>query len=143
MTGLFPLKPYHVLIESLLNCVEYVDNWNNSHKKLNPCSFSSCRYPVVVKRFHLNPGTGGKGKYCGGDGVVRELLFRRPLTLSVLTERRVLAPYGMNGQLRIVKQFTNTFRPDNHSWLYPEMCLKKIKIKNRQWYIFVYHKVGS
>ncbi|XP_041376521.1 5-oxoprolinase-like [Gigantopelta aegis] len=55
------------------------------------------RYPVVVKRFDLNSGTGGKGKYCGGDGVVRELLFRKHLTLSVLTERRVLKPYGMNG----------------------------------------------
>ncbi|XP_050396145.1 5-oxoprolinase isoform X1 [Patella vulgata] len=55
------------------------------------------RYPVVVKCFHLNPGTGGQGLYCGGDGVVRELLFRRPFTLSVLTERRVFVPYGMNG----------------------------------------------
>lgn len=36
----------------------------------------------------------------GGDGVVRELLFRRPLTLSILTERRVFAPYGLEGQLR-------------------------------------------
>ncbi|CAL4060693.1 unnamed protein product, partial [Meganyctiphanes norvegica] len=31
----------------------------------------------------------------GGDGVVRELLFRRPLTLSILTERRVFAPFGL------------------------------------------------
>lgn len=36
----------------------------------------------------------------GGDGVVRELLFRRPLTLSILTERRVFAPYGLEGQLK-------------------------------------------
>ena len=55
------------------------------------------RYPVVVKTFTLNPGTGGKGTHRGGDGVLRELLFRKALTLSVLTERRVFSPYGLNG----------------------------------------------
>ncbi|KAH6947459.1 hypothetical protein HPB50_019052 [Hyalomma asiaticum] len=53
------------------------------------------RYPVILQRYHLNPGTGGQGKFTGGDGVVRELLFRKPLHLSVLTERRVFAPYGL------------------------------------------------
>ncbi|KAK7474011.1 hypothetical protein BaRGS_00034721 [Batillaria attramentaria] len=52
------------------------------------------RYPVVVHCFHLNPGTGGRGLFNGGDGVLREFLFRKPLTLSVLTERRVFTPYG-------------------------------------------------
>lgn len=37
------------------------------------------------------------GKFVGGEGVQRELLFRKPVTVSVLTERRVLRPYGMNG----------------------------------------------
>uniref|UniRef100_A0A0B6ZGC5 5-oxoprolinase n=2 Tax=Arion vulgaris TaxID=1028688 RepID=A0A0B6ZGC5_9EUPU len=55
------------------------------------------RYPVILQCFKLNPGTGGLGHFCGGDGVVRELLFRRPLTLSLLTERRVFAPYGLEG----------------------------------------------
>ncbi|XP_038070278.1 5-oxoprolinase-like [Patiria miniata] len=55
------------------------------------------RYPVVLKRFELNPNTGGRGKFMGGDGVVREMMFRRPLTVSVLTERRTLRPYGLNG----------------------------------------------
>ena len=55
------------------------------------------RYPVVIKQFGLRPGTGGRGKYRGGDGVIRELLFRKALTLSVLTERRVHQPYGLKG----------------------------------------------
>ncbi len=55
------------------------------------------RYPVIVLKFHLNEGTGGKGAYHGGDGVIREMLFRRPLTLCVLTERRNYAPYGLKG----------------------------------------------
>lgn len=56
-----------------------------------------CRYPVILQSFSLRPGSGGKGTYCGGDGVVRELLFRASMTLSVLTERRVFAPYGSEG----------------------------------------------
>ncbi|XP_049939893.1 5-oxoprolinase [Schistocerca serialis cubense] len=55
------------------------------------------RYPVVLQKFCLREGSGGAGLHRGGDGVVRELLFRRPMTLSVLTERRVFAPYGMAG----------------------------------------------
>ncbi|XP_073411157.1 5-oxoprolinase [Dendrobates tinctorius] len=55
------------------------------------------RYPVVLKRFQLRPGSGGQGRFCGGDGVVRELLFRECVILSVLTERRVFRPYGIQG----------------------------------------------
>ncbi|KAM9308642.1 5-oxoprolinase [Gastrophryne carolinensis] len=55
------------------------------------------RYPVVLKRFELRPGSGGDGSFRGGDGVTRELLFRENVILSVLTERRVFRPYGLNG----------------------------------------------
>lgn len=55
------------------------------------------RYPIIVQEFHLRKGSGGEGKYRGGDGVIREMLFRSPVILSVLTERRALQPYGMNG----------------------------------------------
>ena len=55
------------------------------------------RYPVIVNKFTINHNTGGKGQHNGGDGVLRELLFRKTLTLSVLTERRVFAPYGLKG----------------------------------------------
>ncbi|VDL73912.1 unnamed protein product [Nippostrongylus brasiliensis] len=55
------------------------------------------RYPVVLREFSLRENSGGGGKWCGGDGVVRSLQFRRPLSLSLLTERRVFAPYGLKG----------------------------------------------
>ncbi|XP_018494081.2 5-oxoprolinase [Galendromus occidentalis] len=55
------------------------------------------RYPVIVRRFEVNRGTGGEGRHPGGDGVLRELLFRKNFTLSVLTERRVFRPYGLAG----------------------------------------------
>ena len=55
------------------------------------------RYPVLLDHFSLAPRTGGGGKFRGGDGVRRELRFRKDLLLSILTERRVLAPYGLGG----------------------------------------------
>ena len=58
---------------------------------------SYSRYPVILESFSLRPNTGGKGRYRGGDGVQRRLRFRRPLTLSILTERRVFKPYGLKG----------------------------------------------
>jgi 5-oxoprolinase (ATP-hydrolysing) len=57
------------------------------------------RYPVVLQHFSLEKNTGGKGKFNGGDGVRREIMFRSNMTLSVLTERRVFSPYGMHGGL--------------------------------------------
>ena len=55
------------------------------------------RYPVLVRRFALRHGTGGAGQHPGGDGVTRELEFRRDVKCSILSERRVYQPYGMNG----------------------------------------------
>lgn len=55
------------------------------------------RYPVLLQRFHLEQGSGGRGQWNGGDGVRREILFRRTMKLSVLSERRVYKPYGMKG----------------------------------------------
>lgn len=56
------------------------------------------RYPIILNKFCLrSDGSGGRGRFNGGEGVERELLFRKPVILSVLTERRVLQPYGMAG----------------------------------------------
>lgn len=55
------------------------------------------RYPVILRRFGLRDGSGGRGARRGGDGVVREVEFRVPMTASILSERRAFAPYGMRG----------------------------------------------
>lgn len=55
------------------------------------------RYPVILRKFSLRPNSGGKGQHKGGDGVVRDLEFRRPVQCSILSERRVYQPYGMHG----------------------------------------------
>lgn len=55
------------------------------------------RYPVILHEFSIRKGSGGKGEYNGGDGCVRDIEFRMPLQVSVLTDRRVTAPYGLEG----------------------------------------------
>jgi len=55
------------------------------------------RFPVLLKRFGIRRGSGGKGANTGGDGVVRELLFLRTLELSILSQRRNEGPFGMSG----------------------------------------------
>jgi 5-oxoprolinase (ATP-hydrolysing) len=55
------------------------------------------RYPVRVERFGIRPGSGGRGRWPGGDGAIRELTFLEPMSLSVLTQHRVEHPYGMEG----------------------------------------------
>ncbi|EPX72708.1 oxoprolinase [Schizosaccharomyces octosporus yFS286] len=55
------------------------------------------RYPVILKEFSIRKDSGGKGKYRGGDGVIRDIEFRIPVTLSILSERRAYHPYGMKG----------------------------------------------
>lgn len=56
------------------------------------------RYPVILEHFSLRPASGGAGKYHGGDGVIRKLLFRDKVVLSVLSERRATRPYGLEGK---------------------------------------------
>jgi len=53
--------------------------------------------PVIVRRFALRRGSGGAGRWRGGDGLVRELEFTAPVTASLLTERRATAPFGLAG----------------------------------------------
>jgi 5-oxoprolinase (ATP-hydrolysing) len=56
------------------------------------------RYPVRLHEFSIRRGSGGAGLHRGGDGVIRRLEFLKPLTLSILSQRRGLyAPYGLSG----------------------------------------------
>jgi 5-oxoprolinase (ATP-hydrolysing) len=55
------------------------------------------RYPARLHRFAIRRGTGGSGRWRGGDGLVREIEFLAPLKLSILSQHRVRAPYGMAG----------------------------------------------
>ena len=55
------------------------------------------RHPVRIETFALRRGSGGAGRQRGGDGLVRRYRFLAPVTVSLLSERRTVAPYGMAG----------------------------------------------
>ena len=55
------------------------------------------RFPVRLERFAIRRGSGGRGRHRGGDGVVRELVFLEPMSLSVLSQHRNEGPYGLEG----------------------------------------------
>ncbi|KAK8869467.1 hypothetical protein IAR55_000031 [Kwoniella newhampshirensis] len=55
------------------------------------------RFPLLIREFSIRRGSGGKGHNNGGDGVHREYQFRADMMGSVVGERRVNQPYGMEG----------------------------------------------
>jgi len=55
------------------------------------------RFPVRLVEFSLRRGSGGAGRYRGGDGLVRRYEMLAPLSVSLLTERRTVAPWGLAG----------------------------------------------
>jgi 5-oxoprolinase (ATP-hydrolysing) len=55
------------------------------------------RYPVRLRQFAIRRGSGGQGQWRGGDGVIREFEFLESLTVSLLTQHRVEAPFGLHG----------------------------------------------
>ena len=55
------------------------------------------RYPVVLESFGVNRGSGGAGRWRGGDGTVRRIRFLEEMELTVLSHHRIIAPYGLAG----------------------------------------------
>jgi 5-oxoprolinase (ATP-hydrolysing) len=55
------------------------------------------RYPVRIRRFTIRRGSGGAGRWRGGDGVIREIEFLEPMHAAILSNRRRVAPAGLAG----------------------------------------------
>ncbi|MGI9245185.1 MAG: hydantoinase B/oxoprolinase family protein, partial [Steroidobacteraceae bacterium] len=55
------------------------------------------RFPVLLREFSIRRGSGGTGRYRGGDGLVRRIEFLEPMTASILSNHRRVAPFGMAG----------------------------------------------
>ncbi len=55
------------------------------------------RYPVRLLAFKVRENSGGKGKFIGGNGISRTLQFLEDVTLTVLSQHRNIAPYGLAG----------------------------------------------
>jgi len=62
-----------------------------------PIESLEMHFPLRVRRYAIRDGSGGEGRHRGGDGLVREFEFLVPTTVTLLTERRAHAPWGLSG----------------------------------------------
>ena len=70
---------------------------NMTNTRLTDPEILEWRFPVLLESFSLRRGSGGKGQYRGGDGVIRRVRFREAMTASILSGHREIPPYGMAG----------------------------------------------
>ena len=68
-----------------------------TNTRITDAEVLEARYPVRLERFSLRANSGGAGIHPGGDGLVRAYRFLSEVTLSLLTERREVAPWGLKG----------------------------------------------
>jgi N-methylhydantoinase B len=54
-------------------------------------------FPMRLKRYAIRRGSGGRGKYQGGDGLIRDVEFLAPARVTILSERRKFPPPGFHG----------------------------------------------
>jgi 5-oxoprolinase (ATP-hydrolysing) len=56
------------------------------------------RYPVMLREYNIRANSGGRGKFNGGNGVVREIQFLKDdIEVGILSERRAFEPFGLLG----------------------------------------------
>lgn len=55
------------------------------------------RFPVRLRQFAIRPHSGGKGEFPGGNGMVRQIEFREPMTAAILSNHRIVPPFGLAG----------------------------------------------
>ncbi len=70
------------------------------------------RFPVRVDSFSIRHGSGGTGKFPGGDGVIRKIRFLEPMTATVLSSHRETEPYGLAGGGAGKKGENSVLHPD-------------------------------
>ncbi len=78
------------------------DGMNATHTHMTnslntPAEALEYAYPLRVRQYRIRKGSGGKGKHKGGDGSVREIETLAPARMSLLSDRRKRAPYGLHG----------------------------------------------
>ncbi|CDO93395.1 unnamed protein product [Kluyveromyces dobzhanskii CBS 2104] len=70
---------------------------NMTNTRITDVEIFERRYPVILNEFSIRQHSGGEGKYKGGNGVIRDIAFRKEVQASILSERRVIAPHGIDG----------------------------------------------
>ena len=68
-----------------------------SNTRLTDPEILETRYPLILREFSVRKNSGGAGGTTGGNGMIREFEFTKPLTVSLLTSRRNSRPFGIQG----------------------------------------------
>jgi len=67
------------------------NSWNT------PVEAFEHQYPLRIRGYRIRPGSGGRGKHSGGDGIIREFEFLTSADVTILADRRLRGPYGLFG----------------------------------------------
>jgi 5-oxoprolinase (ATP-hydrolysing) len=70
---------------------------NMTNSRLTDPEVLEFRFPVRLESYAIRPGSGGAGRWHGGNGGTRRVRFLEPMTASILANNRTLAPFGMAG----------------------------------------------
>lgn len=70
---------------------------NMTNTKITDPEVLELRYPCLLLQYTIRENSGGSGKFNGGNGLIREIQFNSPVHLSLVTQRRVFAPWGIHG----------------------------------------------
>jgi len=70
---------------------------NMTNSRLTDPEILEFRFPVRLESYEIRHGSGGAGRWHGGNGGVRKVRFLEPMTAAILSNNRIHAPYGMAG----------------------------------------------
>lgn len=70
---------------------------NMTNSRITDPEVLEFRYPVLLESYRIRKGSGGDGAHRGGDGASRRIRFLQPMTVSILSNNRRVAPFGMAG----------------------------------------------
>jgi N-methylhydantoinase B len=84
-----------------------------SNTRNTPIEALEYAFPLRILQYALRHNSGGSGHHRGGDGLIRTIQFLNPVTVTLVTERRTTAPYGLNGA-EAGESGRNTLIRNNH-----------------------------
>jgi 5-oxoprolinase (ATP-hydrolysing) len=70
---------------------------NMTNSRLTDPEILEFRFPVRLESYEIRYGSGGEGRWKGGNGGVRKVRFLEPMTAAILSNNRIYAPFGMAG----------------------------------------------
>ncbi len=83
-----------------------------TNSRLTDPEILEARYPVLLEEFAIRANSGGAGKHHGGDGAVRRIRFREAMSAAILSTRREMSPFGLEGGEDAARGTTIIIRTD-------------------------------